>query len=63
MAIEPGEDHPLAIGTEMRYFPIYDPMTATPKKFKKCLEDDRYGYFLIHPSFNSRLFASLHLIC
>ena len=41
LALGPGVDHPLAIGTEMRYFSMYDPLTSSSKKFKRVLEDDR----------------------
>lgn len=41
MALEPGKDHPGAIGTEMRFYALYDVHTSSPKLFKKCLENDR----------------------
>ena len=41
LVIEPGIDHPNAIGTEMRYYSLYHGLTSCPKKFKNALNNDR----------------------
>ena len=48
LAIKPGVDHPLAIGTEMRYFGVqHKQLTLSPKEFKNALECERKRRFLI----------------
>lgn len=48
LAIKPGVDHPLAIGTEMRYFGVqHKQLTLSPKEFKDALECHRKRRFLL----------------
>jgi hypothetical protein len=47
LSIKPGVDHPLAIGTEMRYFGVQHAFTSSPKEFKNALECHRKRRFLI----------------
>ena len=47
LSIQPGIDHELSIGTEMRLFSIYDKQASTPELFKKSLEDPRYFLWFV----------------
>jgi hypothetical protein len=47
LVVEPGTDHPLAIGSEMRFFSIYDHCIGTAQKFKNILLNDRLRRWFI----------------
>ncbi len=47
LSIKPGVDHPMAIGTEMRYFGVRHAFTSSPKEFKNALECQRKRRFLL----------------
>ena len=42
LSIRPGIDHPLAIGTEMRYHGVQHELTQTALTFKEALQCSRY---------------------
>lgn len=41
LCLSPGVDHPLAVGTEMREFSLYDILTSSAGNFKRALENNR----------------------